>query len=77
MKMNDRSNRSGNATPEVAIPTSHWLTANEAAAYLRIAPRTILAWAREGKVKGHILSGTQRQTWRFRQEDLDACFKDS
>jgi hypothetical protein len=27
-------------------------------------------------VKGHTLSGIQRQTWRFRQSDLDACFKE-
>ncbi len=50
-----------------------WLTANEAAKYLKVAPRTLLAWARQGKVKGHVLSGIQRQTWRFRQSDLDAC----
>jgi excisionase family DNA binding protein len=62
---------------ELATPTNQWLTSNEAAAYLRVAPRTLLAWARQGKVKGHVLSGIQRQTWRFRQADLDACFKES
>jgi excisionase family DNA binding protein len=50
---------------------SVWLTANEAAAYLRVSPRTIVEWAREGKIKGHVLSGTQRHTWRFRTVDLD------
>jgi hypothetical protein len=44
---------------------------------LKVAPRTLLAWARQGKVKGHTLSGIQRQTWRFRQTDLDACFKET
>jgi excisionase family DNA binding protein len=52
--------------------TSEWLTAVEAAAYLKIEPRTLLKWAREGRVKGHVLSGTERITWRFRTEDLDA-----
>jgi excisionase family DNA binding protein len=56
-------------------PTT-WLTAIEAATYLKVAHRTLLSWARQGKVKGHILSGIQRQTWRFRQADLDACFKE-
>lgn len=51
---------------------SEWLTATEAAAYLKIEPRTLLKWARQGRVKGHVLSGTERITWRFRTEDLDA-----
>lgn len=49
-----------------------WLTANEAADYLRVQPRTVLGWARAGKLKGYVLSGTDRITWRFRQIDLDA-----
>jgi len=49
----------------------HWLTATEAAAYLKVEPRTLLMWARQGKIKGFVLSGTQRVTWRFRKEDLD------
>jgi len=51
---------------------TEWLTANEAAAYLKVQPRTLQAWARQGKVKGFTLSGTQRITWRFRTCDLDA-----
>jgi len=49
-----------------------WLTASEAANHLRIKTRTLLAWARTGKIKGFILSGTSRITWRFRTIDLDA-----
>jgi excisionase family DNA binding protein len=49
-----------------------WLTATEAASYLRIEPRTLLLWARQGKVNGYVLSGTQRITWRFLRSDLDA-----
>jgi excisionase family DNA binding protein len=49
-----------------------WLTSDEAARYLKIEPRTLLLWARQGKVKGYCLSGLARHTWRFRQEDLDS-----
>jgi hypothetical protein len=51
---------------------SNWMTANEAAAYLSVKPATLLLWARQGKVKGSILSGTQRHVWRFTQAALDA-----
>jgi len=49
-----------------------WLTAREAAEYLKVRPRTIVQWAKEGKVRGHRLSGCTRITWRFRREELDA-----
>lgn len=51
---------------------SEWLTAAEAAAYYKIKARTLLLWARQGKVKGFPLSGTRRHVWRFRRSDLDA-----
>lgn len=51
---------------------SDWLTAGEAASYLKVKARTLLMWARAGKVKGYVLSGTDRITWRFRICDLDA-----
>jgi excisionase family DNA binding protein len=54
------------------FPESGWLTAIEAAQYLKVKPRTLLAWARHGRIKGYVLSGTERITWRFRTEDLDA-----
>ena len=53
------------------IPTTDWLTAAEAAEYLRVKARTLLLWARQGKVKAFALSGTSRKTWRFRRADLD------
>jgi excisionase family DNA binding protein len=65
------------STQNPTAQPSNWLTANEAANYLKVAPRTLLSWARHGKVKGHVLSGIQRQTWRFRQSELDDCFKES
>jgi helix-turn-helix protein len=54
------------------LPTPEWLTATEAARYLKIEPRTLLLWARQLQVKGYILSGTRRITWRFLRSDLDA-----
>jgi excisionase family DNA binding protein len=51
---------------------TEWLTAGEAAAYLRVKPRSLLLWVRQGKVKGYALSGTKRRVWRFRVADLDA-----
>lgn len=53
--------------------TTDWLTAKESATYLKIQTRTLLLWARQGKIKGYCLSGLARHTWRFRQEDLDAA----
>jgi len=50
-----------------------WLTANEAAAYLKVKPRSLLLWVRQGKVQAYALTGTQRRIWRFRKEDLDAA----
>lgn len=56
-----------------AMTDSEWLTASEAAEYLRIKPRTLLLWVRLGKVKGFALSGSLRHVWRFRRQDLDAA----
>ena len=58
-------------------PTSEWLTATEAASYLKVKTRTLLLWVRQGKVKAFALSGTKRRVWRFRQADLDAVFMES
>ena len=51
---------------------SEWLTAAEAAQYLKVKARTLALWARQGKVKGYALSGNTRRVWRFRAADLDA-----
>jgi excisionase family DNA binding protein len=51
---------------------SPWMNAREAAAYLKVAHRTILQWAKEGTIPAHRLSGTARVTWRFRASELDA-----
>lgn len=59
-------------TPNAPGSRAPWMTAEEGAAYLEVGPRTLLGWARQGKVKGYKLSGTQRHVWRFLIEDLDA-----
>ena len=59
------------------IAASEWLTAKEAASYLKIKPRTLLLWVRKGKLKAFALSGTKRRVWRFRQADLDAALLES
>ena len=33
-----------------------WLTAGEAADYLKVKARTLLCWVRQGKIKGYALS---------------------
>ena len=53
-------------------PNIEWLTAQEAAEHLRIKTRTLLAWTRQGKIKGYPLSGGQRHVWRFLRAELDA-----
>ncbi len=55
------------------MTTSDWLTAKEAAEYLKVKDRTILTWARQGRLKGYPLSGTKRHIWRFLKSDLDAA----
>lgn len=51
---------------------NEWLTANEAALYLKIKRRTLLQWAREKRIPAHRLSGTLRCVWRFLRPELDA-----
>lgn len=65
---------SNNSLAEISSDLAHsrWLTAAEAAQYLKITTRTILFWACSGKIKAYPLNGTKRRIWRFAQSDLDA-----
>lgn len=54
-----------------------WLTSAEAAQYLKVQPRTILKWAKQGSIPAHPLSGCKRVTWRFRADELDAFMNGS
>jgi excisionase family DNA binding protein len=51
--------------------TSEWLTSAEAAEHLKISPRTLVKWAKAGRVPAHRLSGQHRCTWRFLRSELD------
>jgi excisionase family DNA binding protein len=55
------------------LSQSEWLTAAEAATYLKVKPRSLLLWVRQGKVQAYALTGTHRRVWRFRKADLDAA----
>jgi excisionase family DNA binding protein len=61
----------------LSTQVNDWLTANEAAQYLKVRVRTLLLWVRHGKVKGFALSGVKRRVWRFRRQDLDAALLES
>lgn len=50
---------------------AEWLTAREAALHLKVQPRTLLLWARQGKIPAHRLSGVRRCIWRFLKSELD------
>lgn len=54
-----------------------WLTAREAAEYLKVGHRTVCQWAREGKIRGHRLSGCARVTWRLSRRELDDMLYES
>jgi excisionase family DNA binding protein len=55
------------------VDNSDWMTPAEAAAYLKVKPRSLLLWARQGKLGAYALSGTKRRVWRFRKKDLDSA----
>lgn len=56
---------------ELSTTDAEWLTAEEAAAHLKVKTRTLLLWVRQKKIRGYVLSGTKRRVWRFRKADLD------
>jgi len=58
-------------TSPVPSATSEWLTGAEAAAYLKVKPRSLLLWVRQGKIQAYALSGVKKRVWRFRRADLD------
>jgi len=58
---------------EPTLVVNEWLTAAEAAAYLKVEVRTLLKWTRKGQLKGYSLSGSKRRVWRYLRADLDAA----
>jgi len=59
----------------MSTQTLDWLTVKEAAAHLKVKPRTLLQFAKQGIVKAYVLSGTERLTYRFLAADLDAALQ--
>jgi excisionase family DNA binding protein len=64
---------SGSIRNGVSTVETQWMTAVEAAEYLKVQPRTILKWAKAGTIPAHALSGCQRVTWRFLKSELDGA----
>lgn len=52
--------------------TEQWLTRTEAAKLLEVQPRTVDAYARDGKLPRYYLARSPRRAPRFRIEDVRA-----
>jgi len=68
---------SGHPSGNFATVMTVWLTAAEAAAHLKVRPRTLLLWVRQGRIPAHRLSGVRRCVWRFLRSELDAMLTSS
>jgi len=55
----------------------NWMTAVEAGEHLKLKPRTVVELARLGKLRGYIVSGASRHTWRFIESELDDAMMQS
>jgi len=61
---------SANLSPRRAEP-EHYVTADEAASFLRLNTRTVQRLAREGIIPAHPFGQRSRKTWRFLLSELD------
>ena len=72
---NDPFVLSGSSPPNSNQPPSSnqsgWLTAIEAAAYLRCTVKTIYNYKCSGRLNGYNLGGRKKGTLRFKKSDLD------
>ncbi len=59
--------------PEPAPIGDRLLTLREAAAVLRMNPRTLRAYLRRGEIEGRLIG----RKWRFRRIDLDRFYEDA
>jgi excisionase family DNA binding protein len=55
--------------PYLELP-EHFITPEEAAAFLRCSPVTVKRLAREGKIPAHSLTNGVRKRWRFLISEL-------
>jgi excisionase family DNA binding protein len=57
---------------------SGWLTATEAAEYLKVRTHSLLLWVRQGKLQAYALSGTNRKYFRiWRRVGFESAVKRS
>ena len=67
---NDPFALSGSSPPTVVEVV--WMTAKEAAQYLRCAVKTIYNYKCNGQLRGYNLGGRRKGVLRFKKADLDA-----
>jgi excisionase family DNA binding protein len=60
-------------TKRAPISSDHLLTLHDAAAYLRIHPRTVRAYVHRGLLPGRLIG----RRWKFRREDLATLFENA
>ena len=58
-----------NKSPNTAA-IEHFVDAEEAAAFLKLHPRTLQQMARDGDLPAYPLGNGKRKTWRFRLSQL-------
>ena len=65
-----------NAQPTNFPVQEYFVDADEAARFLKVERRTILRWARDGRIPAHPLdSKAARKEWRFLLSELDSWLR--
>jgi hypothetical protein len=54
-------------------PQSDWLTASEAAAYLKVKPRSLLLWVHQGKLQAYALLWHEAASMEVPQRGSGLC----
>jgi excisionase family DNA binding protein len=57
------------------IEPERYVDSDEAAAFLKLNPRTVLRLAREGAIPAYPFGERNRKTWRFLLSELDEWMK--
>jgi excisionase family DNA binding protein len=58
-----------------SMPFEQFVTADEAAEFLKCSPITVKRLAREGKIPGHSVTNGVRKRWRFLISELAISMK--
>jgi hypothetical protein len=56
----------------VSMQLEPFVDAIAVAAHTGKKPRTIMKWARQGRIPAHPFSGTARRTWVFKLSEIDS-----